>query len=59
MARPIREEYPNAGYHVTARGNEKRAIYRDDIKFCSEFLTLPLFGYKILAAERALNTTLP
>jgi len=30
MARPIRVEYANAVYHVTARGNERRAIYRDD-----------------------------
>jgi hypothetical protein len=30
MARPIRVEYANAVYHLTARGNERRAIYRDD-----------------------------
>ncbi len=30
MARPIRIEYENAAYHVTARGNERRAIFRDD-----------------------------
>jgi len=30
MARPIRVEYENAVYHVTARGNEQKAIYRDD-----------------------------
>ncbi len=30
MARPIRVEYANAVYHVTARGNERKAIYRDD-----------------------------
>ena len=30
MARPIRVEYPHAVYHVTARGNECKAIYRDD-----------------------------
>jgi putative transposase len=30
MARPIRVEYVNAVYHVTARGNERRAIFRDD-----------------------------
>lgn len=30
MARPIRVEYPDAVYHVTARGNERKAIYRDD-----------------------------
>src|SRR5271166_1417990 len=30
MARPLRVEYPGALYHVTARGNERRAIFRDD-----------------------------
>jgi putative transposase len=29
MARPIRVEFENAVYHVTARGNERRDIYRD------------------------------
>ena len=31
MARPIRVEYADAVYHVTARGNERKAIYRDDV----------------------------
>ena len=30
MARPLRIEYPGAVYHVTARGNEKRDVFRDD-----------------------------
>ena len=30
MARPIRVEYAHAVYHVTARGNEAKLIYRDD-----------------------------
>src|SRR5262249_23629865 len=30
MARPLRLEFPGALYHVTARGNESRAIVRDD-----------------------------
>lgn len=29
MARPLRIEFPGAFYHVMARGNEKRAIYKD------------------------------
>jgi REP element-mobilizing transposase RayT len=29
MARPQRIEYEGAVYHVTARGNERRAIFRD------------------------------
>lgn len=28
MARPLRLEFPNALYHVTSRGNERRAIFR-------------------------------
>jgi hypothetical protein len=30
MARPIRVEYTGAGYPVTARGNERKAICRDN-----------------------------
>ena len=30
MARPLRVYVPGAWYHVTARGNERRAIVRDD-----------------------------
>jgi REP-associated tyrosine transposase len=30
MARLIRIEFENAVYHVTARGNERRDVYRDD-----------------------------
>ena len=30
MARPQRIEYEGAVYHVTARGHERRAIFRDD-----------------------------
>jgi putative transposase len=30
MARPLRIEYGGAIYHVTSRGNDKKAIYRDD-----------------------------
>ena len=30
MARPIRIEFSGAVYHVMARGNERRAIFRDD-----------------------------
>ncbi len=36
MARPLRIQYPGAFYHVTARGNEKKAIYKsksDRLKF--------------------------
>jgi REP element-mobilizing transposase RayT len=30
MARPVRVEFAGAVYHVTARGNERRSIFRDD-----------------------------
>lgn len=30
MARPLRIHYPHAVYHVTARGNNRKAIVRDD-----------------------------
>lgn len=30
MARPLRIEFENALYHVTSRGNERRAIFRDN-----------------------------
>ena len=30
MARPLRIEVAGGWYHVTARGNERRAIFRDD-----------------------------
>lgn len=31
MARPLRQQYPGAVYHVTARGNAKQPIILDDI----------------------------
>lgn len=37
MARNLRLEYEGAIYHVTARGNERREIYRDDGD-CTQFL---------------------
>ena len=30
MSRPLRIEFPGAFYHLTARGNERKPIYRDD-----------------------------
>ncbi|MCG3147303.1 MAG: hypothetical protein PCFJNLEI_00742 [Verrucomicrobiae bacterium] len=30
MARPVRVEFEGAVYHITARGNERRAIFRDN-----------------------------
>ena len=30
VSRPLRIDYPHAYYHVTSRGNERRAIFKDD-----------------------------
>jgi putative transposase len=30
MTRPLRIEYTGAVYHITSRGNEKKAVFRDD-----------------------------
>jgi REP element-mobilizing transposase RayT len=30
MTRPLRIEYSGAVYHITSRGNEKKAVFRDD-----------------------------
>ncbi|MEW6324345.1 MAG: transposase [Nitrospirota bacterium] len=30
MARPLRLQYPGALYHITARGNERKPIFRDE-----------------------------
>ena len=30
MARPLRIEKADGWYHITARGNERKAIFRDD-----------------------------
>src|SRR6266446_7182134 len=40
MARPIRIEFEGAVYHVTARGNERRAIFRSDDDRALFFATL-------------------
>lgn len=42
MSRPLRIEFPGAVYHITARGNEKKAIFRNnqDKKSYLELLAL-------------------
>ena len=30
MARPLRVEYDEASYHITSRGNEQKAIFKDN-----------------------------
>ena len=46
MGRPLRIEYPNAFYHVTSRGNERRPIFRTE-KDYGRFM-----GYFESATER-------
>jgi putative transposase len=46
MARPLRIEYPGAFYHVTARGNERKDVYKSQ-KDREKFL-----GYLESAVER-------
>ena len=58
MARPLRIEYPGAYYHITSRGNERKAIFRDDqdrVKFLEllgrsvEEFYLWLHGYVLMS----------
>ena len=44
MARQLRLEFPSALYHLTARGNAREAIYRDDV---DRELFLALLGPEI------------
>jgi putative transposase len=53
MARPLRIEVPGALYHVTARGNERKAIFRDDADRAKYLERLAhyreRFGFRLLA----------
>jgi putative transposase len=53
MPRPPRLEFPSALYHVTARGNERRAIFRDDrdrqIYLARLAFYRKRFGFQLLA----------
>ena len=53
MVRPIRIEFPEAWYHVTCRGNEKRNIFTDDhdrIRFLEILVgNIELYGIKVHA----------
>jgi REP element-mobilizing transposase RayT len=40
VARPLRVQFQNACYHVTARGNERREMFRDDADRSLFLLTL-------------------
>ncbi len=58
MARPLRIEYPGAYYHVTSRGNERKAIFRDDrdrekflelVKRAVEEFNVRVHGYVLMS----------
>jgi REP element-mobilizing transposase RayT len=53
MARPLRLEHENAIWHLTARGNEQRDIFRDDIdreRFLAMLAeTIIRFGWKLFS----------
>ena len=58
MARPLRVEYPEALYHVTARGNDRRPIFAGDKSF-EHFLSLLAEGmeeYEVLLHSYVLMT---
>lgn len=53
MARPLRLEHPGALWHVTARGNERGEVFRDDVDR-REFLavlgrTVSIYGWRLHA----------
>lgn len=57
MARPLRIEFPEAIYHITARGNERKSIFLDDkdyVKFLVylsdsvKVFRLKIFGYVLM-----------
>ena len=49
MTRPLRILFPGAYYHVTCRGNDRRAIYRDDLdrEDFLEKLRISLANYQV------------
>jgi REP element-mobilizing transposase RayT len=57
MARPLRIEYPDAFYHVTSRGNERKEVFRDGtdyklflktLKESAEFFTVKVHSYCLM-----------
>lgn len=40
MSRPLRIEFPDALYHVTARGDRREDIFEDDADHCTFLLIL-------------------
>ena len=60
MGRPLRIEYPDAFYHITARGNERQNIFksnRDQERFLG-YLESASERYKAIIIVTALWTTI-
>jgi putative transposase len=64
MARPLRLEFPGALYHVIARGNERKSIYRDDgdrqryldrLVFYREKFSFQFLAYCLMGQPRPLG----
>jgi REP element-mobilizing transposase RayT len=51
MARPLRIQYPNAGYHVICPGNERQDIFKDD-EDRKRFLQVLIQSINISAIKR-------
>jgi REP element-mobilizing transposase RayT len=58
MARPLRISYPNAFYHITCRGKDRRAIFRDDhdrtrflkrLRSALEILSVRMHAYVLMS----------
>jgi len=57
MARPLRIDQPDTFYHVVNRGNERRAVFRDDADYqgfldrlgrCCERFEIDCFAYVLM-----------
>jgi len=60
MARPLRIQYPGALYHVTNRGNERSAVFKDDVDR-NEFLTIlshSIHTYGVILHSFVLKSTI-
>jgi len=58
MARPLRITYPGAFYHVTSRGNERKAVFksqRDREKFL-EYLESATYRYSAVIHSYCLGS---
>ena len=49
MARPVRIEFAGALYHVIVRGNERKAVFRDDRDRSDYLERLAHYGEKFVS----------